>query len=56
MKAQRDQVDDIADYIPTYEMPQFFHWNGYWFEIKRNKTTQMMHHGGAHVAAMIYVT
>jgi chaperone BCS1 len=49
-------VDDIADYVPTYEMPQLFRWNGYWLEIKRSKTTQMMHHGNAHVAATIYVT
>jgi len=49
-------ADENADYVPTYEMPQLFRWNRYWLEIKRSKTTQMMAHHGAHVAATIYVT
>ncbi|KAF9267807.1 P-loop containing nucleoside triphosphate hydrolase protein [Marasmius fiardii PR-910] len=28
-------VKDNAEYVPTYELPQLFRWNGYWFEIKR---------------------
>jgi mitochondrial chaperone BCS1 len=54
-------VDENADYVPTYEMPQLFRWNGHWLEIKRNKMTQTMMtprgaHMGAHVAATIFVT
>ncbi|KAG7089533.1 hypothetical protein E1B28_011207 [Marasmius oreades] len=30
-------VKDNAEYVPTYEVPQLFRWNGYWFEIKRSK-------------------
>ncbi|KAK7050933.1 hypothetical protein VNI00_005045 [Paramarasmius palmivorus] len=28
---------DNADYVPTYELPQIFRWNGHWLEIKRSK-------------------
>jgi chaperone BCS1 len=51
-----DDDDNNADYVPTYEMPQIFHWNGYWLEIKRSKGIQMMTHHGAQAAATIYVT
>ncbi|KAF8239161.1 P-loop containing nucleoside triphosphate hydrolase protein [Tricholoma matsutake] len=57
MKTKPQHVDENADYVPTYEMPQLFRWNGYWLEIKRSKTTQIKSlHGGPHVAAIIYVT
>ncbi|THU96877.1 P-loop containing nucleoside triphosphate hydrolase protein [Dendrothele bispora CBS 962.96] len=26
-----------AEYVPTYESPQLFRWNGYWLEIRRTK-------------------
>ncbi|KAI3615012.1 mitochondrial chaperone bcs1 [Moniliophthora roreri] len=32
---------DNADYVPTYELPQIFRWNGYWLEIKRTKGVGM---------------
>ncbi|KAJ8072426.1 hypothetical protein PM082_015985 [Marasmius tenuissimus] len=33
-----ETVKDNAEYVPTYELPQIFRWNGYWLEIKRTKT------------------
>lgn len=29
--------NDIVEYVPTYDAPQLFRWNGYWAEIKRSK-------------------
>jgi mitochondrial chaperone BCS1 len=30
-------VEENADYVPTYEMPQIFRWRGHWVEVRRDK-------------------
>jgi hypothetical protein len=30
-------IEENADYVPTYEMPQIFRWRGNWVEVRRDK-------------------
>ncbi|KAK7464358.1 hypothetical protein VKT23_006525 [Stygiomarasmius scandens] len=47
-----------AEYVPTYESPQLFRWNGYWLEIRRSKAQSagLPPQFGAGSAGKIYVT
>ena len=31
-------ISTIAEFVPVFEAPQLFRWNGYWVEIKSRKT------------------
>lgn len=50
------QPEGSADYVPTYELPQLFRWNGYWLEIKRSKGTPTYTQMGAQSASTIFIT
>ncbi|KIK01770.1 hypothetical protein K443DRAFT_132188 [Laccaria amethystina LaAM-08-1] len=50
------QPEGSADYVPTYELPQLFRWNGYWLEIKRSKGTPTYTQMGAQSASIIFIT
>ncbi|KAF9033593.1 hypothetical protein BJ165DRAFT_1515242 [Panaeolus papilionaceus] len=46
-----------AEYVPTYEAPQLFRWNGYWVEIKRSKGMPTFQPGvGTQAFATLYIT
>lgn len=50
------QPEGSADYVPTYELPQLFRWNGYWLEIKRSKGTPTYTQMGAQSLSTIFIT
>ncbi|KAF8872800.1 hypothetical protein CPB84DRAFT_1798973 [Gymnopilus junonius] len=54
--------DDHAEYVPTYEEPQLFRWNGYWVEVRRSSGTgrsinqAFMPHAGLQMMGRLYLT
>ncbi|KAF9007071.1 P-loop containing nucleoside triphosphate hydrolase protein [Cyathus striatus] len=57
VKAGGNTVMGHAEYVPTYQLPQLFWWDGYFVEIKRNKGVSMMipgHHSSAAISLTIY--
>jgi chaperone BCS1 len=51
-----DSVKGNVDYVPTYELPQLFRWQGYWLEIKRNKGSSASSQFGGAAPGTIFVT
>ncbi|KAF5346178.1 hypothetical protein D9758_009975 [Tetrapyrgos nigripes] len=48
-----------AEYVPTYEQPLLFRWNGYWLDIRRTMsqaTNLPFQYGGTSDSGKIYVT
>jgi chaperone BCS1 len=35
-EVSKGHKSEHAEYVPTYQKPQIFRWNGYWIEITRN--------------------
>jgi len=35
------EIDENADYVPTYAMPQLFKWKGYWVEVQRTRPAKI---------------
>ena len=51
-------ISTIAEYVPVFEAPQLFRWNGYWVEIKRSKTLAPYNPEilGGQLSATMYLT
>lgn len=49
--------EESTDYVPIYEIPQLFYWNGYWLEIRREQGPVQYHNRAAsQSAATLYLT
>jgi chaperone BCS1 len=57
LQSQSQTNSSIAEYVPTYDAPQIFRWNGYWVEIKRNKSTPSFNpEFGGQASTTMYMT
>ncbi|TFK37900.1 P-loop containing nucleoside triphosphate hydrolase protein [Crucibulum laeve] len=45
------EIRGNADYVPTYQMPHLFRWNGYWVEIKRSQGESSLSSAGIHATS-----
>ncbi|KAF4578402.1 hypothetical protein EYR36_000209 [Pleurotus pulmonarius] len=49
--------EESTDYVPIYEIPQLFYWNGYWLEIHREQGPVQYHNRStSQSAATLYLT
>ncbi|KDQ34042.1 hypothetical protein PLEOSDRAFT_1028527, partial [Pleurotus ostreatus PC15] len=49
--------EESTDYVPIYEIPQLFYWNGYWLEIRREQGSPQYHSRTvSQSAATLYLT